>query len=309
MLKTLICASSLLVAGAAFGKTKKDAAPQQQQPQQHAKARDAGSVKMAPAVITKPGYPSSLVQRPLVLPDGMVQADSAIAISNYSSQTGANMNLGLDVGIHPKVQAGVMLSLPLSPDGGFGMMVANAQYGVAKWANVRFDVGASRVTGEIPAMGGNTAIQDTTGFVWGVGLPMKWQLADRIALTTGRTNASAFGVASKVNGYLLSSDDILTMQSGSFTLMNGSTASATVWTVGVPVGLIFNVHERIDLGMRTGLRLMRGDIPSDTAIPWAFDVAFHVARPFDLGLSYEMPGWTSDYGAVKNVNVSAQARF
>src|SRR5689334_9774186 len=115
MLKTLICASSLVVAGAAFGKTKKDAPPPQQPQTQHAKAKpaDAGSVNMAPAIITKPGYPSSFVHRPLVLHDGMVQADSAIAISNYSSETGANMNLGLDVGVHPKVQAGVMLSLPL----------------------------------------------------------------------------------------------------------------------------------------------------------------------------------------------------
>ena len=311
MLKTLICASSLLVAGAAFGKTKKDAAPQQQQQTQHAKAKaaDGGSVKMAPAIISKPGYPGSFAQRPLVLPDGMVQADTAIAISNYSSQTGANMNLGLDVGIHPKVQAGVMLSLPLSPDGGFGMMVANAQYGVAKWANLRFDVGASRVTGEIPAMGNTTAIQDTTGFVWGVGVPMKWHLTDRVALTTGRTGASAFGVASKVNGFLLSSDDIVTMQSGSFTLMNGSTASATVWTIGMPVGVIVQPHDRIGLGFRTGVRVMRGDVPSDTAIPMAFDLLTHVARPLDLGVTYELPGWTSDYGAVQDVNVWAQARF
>jgi hypothetical protein len=138
---------------------------------------------------------------------------------------------------------------------------------------------------------------------------MKWMVANRIALITGRTNASAFGVASKINGYLLSSDDIITMSSGSFTLMNGSTASATVWTFGLPVGMIAQVHDRIGLGVRTGFRLMRGDVASDTAIPWAFDILGNVARPLDLGVTFELPGWTSDYGAVKNVNVWAQARF
>src|SRR5262245_41805723 len=105
--KTLICASAFLIAGSAFAKTtKKDAPqqpaaqpqqqqqqPQQQQPQQqHAKVRDAGSVSIKPTVI-KPGYPSAFVQRPLTLPEGMVQADSAIAISNYTTETGTNMNL------------------------------------------------------------------------------------------------------------------------------------------------------------------------------------------------------------------------
>src|SRR5262249_37715852 len=191
----------------------------------------------------------------------------------------------------------------------FGMLVGNIQYAVAPFANLRFDVGATKLSADIPTMGGNTVTQDVTGFVWGVGLPMKWMLADRIALTTGRTNASAFGVASKVNGYLLSSDDIITMSSGSFTLMNGGSASATVWTFGLPVGLIVQPIDHLGLGMRTGFRLMRGDVPSDTAIPWAFDVMANVARPLDLGVTYEMPGWTSDYGAVKNLNVWAQARF
>jgi hypothetical protein len=317
--KTLICASAFLISGSAFAKktTKKDAPPpaqpqaqpQQQQPQQqHAKARDAGSVSMKPTVI-KQGYPSSFVHRPLTLPEGMVQADSAIAISNYSTETGTNMNLGFDVGVHPKLQTGLLMSLPLTPNGGFGMMVGNVQYGIAPFANLRFDVGATRLTADVPAMGNSTVTQDVTGFVWGAGVPMKWQLADRIAVTTGRTNASAFGVASKVNGYLLSSDDIVTMQSGSFNLMNGSTASATVWTFGLPVGMIVQPHDRFGLGFRTGFRLMRGDVPSDTAIPLAFDAFGNVARPLDLGVTFEMPGWTSDYGAVKNVNVWAAARF
>lgn len=318
--KTLICASALLISGSAFAKktTKKDAPPpaqpqaQQQQPQQQhqqrAKARDAGSVSMTPTVI-KPGYPTSFAQRPLVLPDGMVQADSALAISNYTTETGANMNLGFDVGIHKKLQTGLLMSLPLTPNGGFGMMVGNLQYGLAPFANLRFDVGATKLTADVPAMGNTTVTQDVTGFVWGAGVPMKWRIADRIAFTTGRTNASAFGVASKVNGYLLSSDDIITMQSGSFTLMNGSTASATVWTFGLPVGMIVQPHDRFGLGFRTGFRLMRGDVAGDTAIPLAFDVMGNVARPVDLGVTFEMPGWTSDYGAVKNVNVWAQARF
>jgi hypothetical protein len=308
--KTLICASAFLISGSAFAKTKKDAPPPAQ-PTHHARAKtaDAGSVTGAPVATTKEAYPSSYVQRPLTLPESMVQADTALAISNYQTQTGTNMNLGFDVGIHPKLQTGLMMSLPLTPNGGFGMMVGNVQYGIAQFANLRFDVGATKLTADIPAMGNRFVQQDVTGFVWGAGVPMKWMLGDRIALTTGRTNASAFGVASKINGYLLSSDDIITMSSGSFTLMNGSTASATVWTFGLPIGMIVQPVDRIGLGLRTGFRVMRGDVPSDTAIPWAFDVIGNVVRPLDLGLTFEMPGWTSDYGAVKNVNVWAQARF
>jgi hypothetical protein len=245
----------------------------------------------------------------LTLPQGMVQADTAIAISNYTSDTGTNMNLGVDVGIHPKLSAGALLSLPLTPNGGFGMMVGNLQYSMADWANLRFDVGASKLSADIPAMGNTTVTQDVTGFVWGAGLPMKWRLADHIALTTGRTNASAFGVASKLNGFLLTSDDIITMQSGSFQLMDGSTASATVWTFGLPVGVLFQAHDRVGLGFRTGFRVMRGDVPGDTAIPLAFDVMANVLRPLDIGVTFEVPGWTVDYGAVKDVNIWAAARF
>src|SRR5690242_15971665 len=163
--KTLICASALLISGSAFAKNKKDA-PQQpaqpaqaQQQQQKAKVRDAGSTSMKPTVI-QPGYPSSYVHRPLTLPEGMVQADSAIAISNYATETGTNMNLGFDVGVHPKLETGLLMSLPLTPNGGFGMMVGNVQYGVAKWANLRFDVGATKLTADVPAMGNATVTQD-----------------------------------------------------------------------------------------------------------------------------------------------------
>jgi hypothetical protein len=73
--------------------------------------------------------------------------------------------------------------------------------------------------------------------------------------------------------------------------------------------MIVQPLDRMGLGLRTGFRVMRGDVAGDTAIPWAFDVIGNVVRPLDLGLTFEMPGWTSDYGAVKNVNVWAQARF
>jgi len=311
--KALLCASALLVAGTAYA--QKDAS-RTTQPRAKPRAVEAGgSVSGAPGTYTKATYPNSYVLRPLMLPEGMAQADSSLAISNYrtltaTTNTGTNMNLGFDMGLVPRLQTGLLLSLPLTPDGGFGMLVGNAQYALAPFANLRFDVGASRLSQQMAAMGNTTRTESTTGFVWGVGLPMKWRLSDSVAVTTGRSTASAFGVASKVNGYLTTSDDIITMSSGSFTDMNGNSFSSTMWTFGLPVGMLAQVHDRIGLGLRTGFRLLRGDgVADDTAIPMAFDLMTRVARPLDLGFTFELPGWTSDYGAIKNVNLWAQARF
>jgi hypothetical protein len=303
--KTLIIAGALLVGGTAQAQ-KKDAS---QPTRAKSHATSAGSLSAEPGTYTKADYPDWYVLRSLLLPQGMVQADSTLAISSIPSQTGASMNLGVDVGLHPTLQAGMLMSLPLTPDGGFGMLVGNLQYGVAPFMNLRFDLGAARLSQDMPAPGGGLRTETVTGFVWGLGLPMKWRVGERVALTTGRTTASAFGSASSWNGYLMTSDDIVTMTSGSFRTMNGGDFNSTIWTFGLPVGVLVQPHDLIGLGLRTGFRLLRGDVAADTAIPLAFDLMAHVARPVDLGFTFELPGWTSDYGAIKDVNVWAQARF
>jgi hypothetical protein len=305
-LQTLMIAGALIVAGKSYA--------QKENAHARPRAQVGESVSGAPGTYTKNSFPDSFVSRPMTLPEGMVQADSTLAISNYDtgfarSDTGTNMNLGVDVGLHPRLQAGMLLSLPLTPEGGFGMMVGDLQYALAPFANLRFDVGASRLLADVPAMGNMTVTQSTTGFVWGVGVPMKWRLSDRVAVISGRTTASSFGTASKANGYLVASDDIITMTSGSFTSGN-ATFTSTLWTFGLPVGILTQVHERIGLAVRTGFRVLRGDVlENDTAIPFAFDLMTHVARPVDVGFTFELPGWTSDYGAIKNANLWAQARF
>lgn len=262
---------------------------------------------------SKGDYPPSYVERPLVLPERMGQPDLSLGITNYrtggTTETGTDLNIGFDAGVLPRLQTGLMLNLPLSPQGGFGMLVGDVQYSLASFANLRFDVGAAKLTQAMPAAGNQIAIQDTTGFVWGAGIPMKWKLGERVAVTSGRSYALAFGTPSKTNGYLTTSDDIVTMTSGSFTTPGG-TISSTVWTFGLPVGILAQVHDRIGVGVRSGFRVLRANrMADDTAVPLAFDLMIHPTSPFDLGFTFELPGWTSDYGAIKTANLYALARF
>jgi hypothetical protein len=228
---------------------------------------------------TKGGeYPTSFVERPLVLPPMLMQPEFNVGIQNASiagqSATGESLNFGFDMGVIDKVQAGVLLTFPVNPNADFGSFVIGGQYNVMDFLNARVDLGAAK-------------LGDSTGFTFGIGAPVKYKVSPMVALTSGRPYSYGF------------SYDIIT-----FAFING--AKAGILTL--PVGVLVQPHEMIGLQLRTGVRVGFADA-SGTAVPLGIDAMVNIIKIIDVGVSFDLAGSTDDYAASKTVGIWAQARL
>jgi hypothetical protein len=220
----------------------------------------------------------------------MVQVGSAIDLTDvsgspddygYGDSDGATFQLTLDVGLTRRVQLGILVELPLAPSIGFGTALGSLQVGLHRLTNLRFDVGIERLLNY--ANNPNASDVGGVGFTCGIGLPLLVRLHRMLAFTSGSTSAQGYGARPhpQVGGTYSSgggvgfSDDIVSV----FLLSSSDQPHQTLRLAAVttsftlPLGLLFQPHERFAMRLRTGYRLVAAT---------GFGVAHYVPLALDL---------------------------
>src|SRR5438128_633904 len=113
----------------------------------------AGAGARAEERDAKKRYPSSLVERPMILPPLMFQPTFEFNLSNRNQSgttnggVGESIGFGMDLGVVRGLQLGFFFAFPLHPVADFGDFVFNLQGGLGRAANFRLDLGAERIAG------------------------------------------------------------------------------------------------------------------------------------------------------------------
>jgi len=223
---------------------------------------------------------SSFLERPLILVPLMAEPEFALNIGNNPAQTSEGLAIGFNMGVIDKLQAGAAITFPVNPNADFGSFLVNAQYGVLDFANARLDLGATKYS---------AGMTSSTGFSFGIGLPLKYKLAPMFAVTSGSQYSTAFG------------SDIFYL-----TAVSG----ATIWSFGVPIGILVQPHEMIALQARSGFRIVKvGDLDAAKYVPVGVDLFVNIIQMIDVFFTFELPGNTDAYSDERDFVIGARARF
>jgi len=244
----------------------------------------AGTATAAPTGSTLTGNWSSFLERPLVLAPMMAEPEFNLGIGNSAANTSESLNIGFNMGIMDKLQAGAALSFPVNPNADFGAFTVNGQYALMDFVSGRVDIGAAKV---------GSGMGSSTGFQFGLGAPVKYKLAPMFALTSGSQYATQ------------GTQDI-------FYLV--AVSGGTFWSFGLPIGILAQPHEMIAAQLRSGLRFFGGG-GGDTAttVPLGIDVFVNVVPMIDVFFTFELPGPVSGssagYADERDFTIGARARF
>jgi hypothetical protein len=249
-------------------------------------AAPAATVSGAPVANTKENYPGQFIQRPRILPQFMAQPEFALGVNNTSAATGESIAVGFDMGLMDKLQAGAAVFFPVNPNADFGSFLVNGQYNLMDQLNVRLDLGATKY---------GTGTGSATGFSFGLGLPLKWNFTDMIALVSGNT-------------WAILNDNIF-----GGTIVSG----AKVFYINVPVGVLVQPHEMIGIQARTGFHadILQPDVGNSTtakSVPIAIDLMANIIKIVDVGFTFSLPGCIESgcgYSDVRVFNIWAGARL
>jgi hypothetical protein len=245
-------------------------------------------------------YPASRVERPLLLPPLVFEPQIGVGVTNVDNGgNGETLSFGVDAGVVKRLQLGLFFDFPLDPNADFGTFLFDVQLGLHKMVNLRFDVGAERFSVRLGQLGGTTK----DGFVAAVGVPVKIKLHRMLAFVSSDSSARGFGPQplqaskdGKTSAYgagVIFSNDLVALwvaDTGSAGIGSTSLFGALM----LPVGFIFQPHDRISFGVRSGYRLAFfhtfGDgAPSRTPlvhyVPLALDLVVNPIRQLDLGFT------------------------
>ncbi|HTR55584.1 MAG TPA: hypothetical protein VMJ10_33130 [Kofleriaceae bacterium] len=200
------------------------------------------------------GYPTAFINRPLTLDPSTPQLFGAAELArDFPASTNAEaLELGLDYGVAHDLQVGAIVDVAVSPSTQFGRGLATGQYQLLEFAALRVDLGAQRVdNGDLYA-------------AFGVGLPVKLKLTDKVAFVSGRPYAWG------------AEDDILFVRTD---------ASSSVTDVHIPGGLLFQLDPHVAIAARSGFRAEG----SAYYVPLGAD-AILTAGPLDIGVTVDLAG-------------------
>ena len=294
------------------------------------------SPALGPIALRNARYPASLVDRPLTLPPAMVQPFTGVGITNLENGgTGETLSFGLDIGVSRQVQLGVFFNFPINPNSSCGTFLTNLQVNLTKQLNLRFDLGAQKLlAARFPGVdeSGMSTLLDysSVGFLFGVGSPLKFKLHKMFAITSGSNSTRGSGVQplsvdatgqrSLYPDSAVLSEDVLSVLAYDG---GGSAGVVTRTALTLPIGFLFQPHDKISLGIRSGYRVIFMHLPSTPGtptwyyVPLSFDVAVNVMRQVDIGFTAFINGYVGSPTTVFNVgyadlrvfDIWAAARF
>jgi hypothetical protein len=276
--------------------------------------------------VTKGNYPASLVERPMLAPPLQFEPTIGVGVTNVDgngngSGTGEVLSFGLEMGIVKRLQMGILFAFPVNPNPGFGTFLFNAQTKLSDTVSLRLDVGAEQLT-----LFGTTPM-----FVGGIGVPIKLKINRMLAFVSGATGADGFGpqpIFAGSYGYsMYFTSDVIAFAAFQNDDGSGSVARGMIGSFFVPVGFLFQPHERISFGVRSGYRLLfshdSGGSQSSTSVahfvPLGLDMNVNIIRQLDFKFSAMFAGvlksedhavsTPSEWAAVRQFNFAVAGRF
>ncbi len=243
-----------------------------------AHAEDSTPSPSPVAMLTDGKLPFAVIDRPLVLPTGVVAPTLRFDIYNlgYStdntancifcsasvSGTGAALAAGVDVGIGHHAQLGIAVAIPIAPAAGFGTILFGAAVQLHKSVALRLDIGYNRTLGRFTSAG-STSTSSSNELIAGVGLPIRIRLHRMLCFISGSTgviNYSPFldanlggseSSSSYVGAYLpVFRSDLL-----NYVHESDSGSAFDALALNVPFGLLIQPHKRIALTLRANYTL------------------------------------------------------
>jgi hypothetical protein len=259
------------------------------------------------------------IDRPLLLAPGAVQAGLGMDVSNLSvldnNATGETVSAAVDVGLSPRWQAGLALTVPVNP-ASFGSAIANLQMRLSDAANLRLDVGVAR--------GGfidNTSSDMTNDYMLGVSIPLKLKLSSNVALISGRTGPAGFArpLAISVNGMGGIAVGATPFYMGESLFSVGINGNGVIsMSANAPVGVMVALSDRVAVDVHGGYRWMNGGNEMTGVsqnyhfLPFGGDVMVNLPGHIDVGVSADVAGPVSqnvDYLSTRQFMGWLQARF
>jgi hypothetical protein len=255
-------------------------------------------------------YPASRIARPLVLPTGLIEPSITTAMTNLQAGgTGVGMGVAADVGLGARLQLGASLTLPLEPQASFGNFVLSLEAGVARALAVRIEAGVARSAGnllvDLPADQVHNAV------LVGLGLPFRLALHRMIALVSGSRSARALGLqpivvqTTTADGQrslfafpsVIVSDNLFALAAQPDDERHGldRTGTGVATALHLPLGVLFEPHERVSLSLTTGYRLVSVLVAQAPAthyhfVPLSFEAVVNAVPALDIGLRFDVMG-------------------
>jgi hypothetical protein len=240
------------------------------------------------------GFDEAWIDRPLVLSPGMVQAGLSLDVTNMAlelpgrSVTGETMGVELDVGVAPRLELGLALTVPVNP-AAFGSAVADVQLALAPPVSLRVDAGLTRasVVASSESDGANL-------FVFGLGVPIKVKLLPQLALVSGRTGSAGFGrplaVADDSGGLALGTNPFY--QGDSLVAFTVDHNGDVTLVANAPIGVMVTPLPRLALVLRGGYRYIQFSHlgQSVNALPFGGDLLVSLPGHVDAGVSADVAG-------------------
>jgi hypothetical protein len=244
---------------------------------------------LATAAAAEQPYPGAFIDRPLVLPPGMLQPHAGWELLGFrGGPTRNSIGFGADVGVFRDFQIGASAVLTEAPDLGFDRVAARGLIALHPAAAVRVDTSIYRFLG----------VPQEYGYASGIGLSIKIPLVPgTLALISGRSFAlPPIGRTEELHF----ADDLFTLD------LNHSNVTATL---GIPMGLELQAIPQLSLLLRSGYRHgFGGGLYSEDWVPVGLDVLVNLA-PVDLIASAELPGNLRGHTDIFVLRAAVQARF
>jgi hypothetical protein len=281
-------------------------------------------VAMANDEITKQNYPTPVLARPIVLPLGMIESELMFMLSSTGGQTvlgadipggaGEALTVGVDVGAFARAQVGIHAAFGLNPNASFDAFLVRFDYTILDQMAARVLVLVDRAPLSETAFGA-TMSTTTNSVSIGLGLPIKWRLGPRLALTSDRIGGYPALLAQQVLGNSTARvSGLSTLSNELFTIRLADKEQS--FTLNVPIGLLVQVCDWFAVQPRVGLVIDYDSAPDGNtttkAVPLGADLIATLAPAVDVGFSFELLGLidsVADYDSVRSFNFWVRGRL
>jgi hypothetical protein len=230
----------------------------------------------APVAEVENDYAGSILHRPLVLPRGLGQAWFGFELNRnpnpgvFTEATPASstrIGLGYDQGVGTDIQVGLNAEFQVSPDTRVRSVMASAQYRAFSELSVRLDGGTRRV---------HCLVAPVQTKTFGLGLPFKHQIAEKVALVSGSTTGAEIW------------DDIIVTDFR-------SCPGEGVTYLNLPFAFLFQSDEAVAFRLGSGYRTLLGAIGSAVHfIPLRLEGIMTFDQHIDVGFGVQFAGRVSD---------------
>jgi hypothetical protein len=272
------------------------------------------------AALAQP-YPPRYIDRPLVLPGGVVEAGLLGNLTNLSD--GSNGGAGaadVEIGFG-QAQLGLVLALPVAPGFGFGSLGASGALAIGRQSALRLDFLYDHATFDAgnPIIGGGSADLISIG----LGVPFRIPLDRSISLVSGKVGAMHFahfinlgnnGATVYLGGMGLPLD-----VSDLFVFSTALDSGDKQLVFNLPLGLMIQPVEIFSVTLRAGFETIMVPDPSLRAVffvPLGADAVLSVSQTVDVGLTFSIDGLvgttaaaTTDYAGFRMASLWVKGRF